>query len=99
VSPFNEPQWDWAAGKSGNASQEGTPINNIDISWAVKKLDEGIRKKGLQTKIVIPEAGQLDYLYQKIRIEAPRRRITRLSNFSKLKVQLTWEIWPLWKKW
>lgn len=65
VSPFNEPQWDWAAGKSGNASQEGTPINNIDISWAVKKLDEGIRKKGLQTKIVIPEAGQLDYLYQK----------------------------------
>ena len=58
ISPFNEPQWDWGPGKSGEASQEGTPINNTDLAWATRKLAEKIGN----TKIVIPEAGQLNYL-------------------------------------
>lgn len=58
ISPFNEPQWDWGPGKSGEASQEGTPINNSDLAWATRKLAEKIG----HTKIVIPEAGQLNYL-------------------------------------
>lgn len=58
ISPFNEPQWDWGPGKSGEASQEGTPINNSDLAWATRKLAEKIGT----SKIVIPEAGQLNYL-------------------------------------
>lgn len=65
LSPFNEPQWDWGPGKNGNASQEGTPINNTDIAWAVRKLAGQFESKGLKTSIVIPEAAQIDYLYQK----------------------------------
>lgn len=63
LSPFNEPQWDWGPGKSGEASQEGTPINNADLAWATRKLAETFQKTQTQTKIVIPEAGQLNYLY------------------------------------
>ena len=65
LSPFNEPQWDWGPGKNGKASQEGTPINNTDLAWAVRKLAGQFESKGLKTSIVIPEAGQIDYLYQK----------------------------------
>ena len=65
LSPFNEPQWDWGPGKNGKASQEGTPINNADMAWAVRKLAGQFESKGLKTSIVIPEAGQIDYLYQK----------------------------------
>lgn len=63
LSPFNEPQWDWGPGKSGEASQEGTPINNTDLAWATRKLAEKFQQTQTQTKIVIPEAGQLNYLY------------------------------------
>jgi len=81
VSPFNEPQWDWGAGKSGNASQEGTPINNADIAWAVQKLDEALLKKGLATKILIPEAGQLDYLYRKNTNRAATQQDNQIEQF------------------
>lgn len=58
LSPINEPQWDWE-----KASQEGTPATNKNIADLVKRLDVGIREKGLKTKIVIPEAADLRYLY------------------------------------
>ena len=63
LSPFNEPQWDWGPGKSGQASQEGTPVNNSDLAWATRKLAEKLQRTNLKTRIVIPEAGQLNYLY------------------------------------
>jgi hypothetical protein len=63
LSPFNEPQWDWGPGKSGNASQEGTPINNSDLAWATRKLAENFQRTNTKTRIVIPEAAQLNYLY------------------------------------
>jgi hypothetical protein len=63
LSPFNEPQWDWGPDKSGNGSQEGTPINNSDLAWATRKLAENFQRTNTKTKIVIPEAGQLNYLY------------------------------------
>jgi hypothetical protein len=65
LSPFNEPQWDWGPNKKGTASQEGTPINNNDMAWAIRYLAEKFEQDHLKTKIVIPEAGQIDYLYQK----------------------------------
>lgn len=63
VSPFNEPQWDWGPGKSGLASQEGTPITNSAIAWAIRKLAQNFEQTNTKTKIVIPEAAQLNYLY------------------------------------
>jgi hypothetical protein len=63
LSPFNEPQWDWGPGKSGKASQEGTPINNSDLAWATRKLAENFKRTNTKTRIVIPEAAQLNYLY------------------------------------
>lgn len=63
LSPFNEPQWDWGPGKSGEASQEGTPINNLDLAWATRKLAEKFQKSQIKTSIVIPEAAQLNYLF------------------------------------
>lgn len=63
LSPFNEPQWDWGPGKSGEASQEGTPIINSDLAWATRKLAEKFQKNQIKTHIVIPEAAQLNYLY------------------------------------
>ena len=62
LSPFNEPQWDWGPGKSGEASQEGTPINNVDLAWATRKLATKFQETHTKTRIVIPEAGQLNYL-------------------------------------
>lgn len=63
LSPFNEPQWDWGPGKSGQASQEGTPINNSDLAVATRKLAQYFLRTNTKTRIVIPEAGQLNYLY------------------------------------
>jgi hypothetical protein len=65
ISPFNEPQWDWGPkSKSGSGSQEGTPINNEDLAWAVRKLDTKMAERKLSTKLVITDAAQIDYLYK-----------------------------------
>lgn len=65
LSPFNEPQWDWGPkSKSGFGSQEGTPINNEDIAWATRKIDETFGQKKLKTRIVLTDAAQIDYLYK-----------------------------------
>jgi O-glycosyl hydrolase len=59
VSPFNEPQWDWADNK-----QEGSPYKNSEIFSITKKLDSLLTAAGLSTKIQISEAGKLNYLYE-----------------------------------
>ncbi len=58
ISPVNEPQWDWTDG-----GQEGTPFWNDEIAAIAKALDKKITQSGLQTKIDIAEAGQIEYLY------------------------------------
>ncbi|MVT12256.1 glycoside hydrolase family 30 protein [Chitinophaga tropicalis] len=58
ISPFNEPQWDWSDG-----NQEGCPYNNEEISALTKIISRKLSAEKLQTKILIGEAGQLDYLY------------------------------------
>ncbi len=62
VSPVNEPQWDWSR-KYMEADQEGTPWRNEEIAHVVRSLDESLTKKNLPTKILLPEAGMLTYLY------------------------------------
>lgn len=60
VSPVNEPQWDWY-----NNSQEGSPWSNIEISKVVRTLDSTMTSDRVRAKIILPEAGHLEYLYTK----------------------------------
>lgn len=65
LSPINEPQWDWTAGKSGKAGQEGSPAENADIAAVTKALSAKLAAKKARTTIVTGEAGQLNFLYEK----------------------------------
>lgn len=58
-SPVNEPQYNW-----DGPGQEGTPWQNQNISKLVKELDKSFQKRGVQTKLLIAEAGDWTYLYQ-----------------------------------
>lgn len=57
IDPVNEPQYDWKSG------QEGSPWDNSDITKLAKQLDRSISSRGLDAKILIPEAGSLACLY------------------------------------
>jgi O-glycosyl hydrolase len=59
ISPVNEPQWDWK-----DPSQEGSPWQNSEIKSLAVELDKSLREKGLDTQILLSEAGQWDRLYQ-----------------------------------
>lgn len=59
ISPVNEPQWDWADG-----GQEGTSFRNNEIAEIARSLDKELEKRGLDTKIDIAEAGQINYLFE-----------------------------------
>src|SRR5574338_258623 len=61
VSLVNEPKWSW--GKARRASQEGTQATNSEIATLVKQLSPKL--SGTNSKIVIGEAGQLDFLYSR----------------------------------
>jgi O-glycosyl hydrolase len=63
VSPVNEPQWAWSD-KPGEASQEGSPWQNSEIYKAVTALDSAMTARQLLSKIMITEAGTLDYLFR-----------------------------------
>ncbi len=58
ISPVNEPQWDWSDNK-----QEGCPYDNDQISGLTRSLSKTLAARKLSTKIMVSEAGQLDYLY------------------------------------
>lgn len=59
ISPVNEPQWDWSDG-----GQEGSPYYNSDISGLVKSINQALQENQLSTKIILSEAGELNYLYE-----------------------------------
>lgn len=65
LSPINEPQWDWAAGKNGKANQEGSPAENSDVLNVTKALSAKLVAKKAKTMVVSGEAGQLNYLFEK----------------------------------
>jgi hypothetical protein len=62
LSPINEPQWFWGRDK---ISQEGTQATNTEITQLVKLLSSNLQNTRSETKVVVGEAGQLDYLYSK----------------------------------
>ncbi|WP_082111627.1 glycoside hydrolase [Spirosoma radiotolerans] len=65
LSPINEPQWDWTAGKNGRANQEGSPAENKDIASVTSALSTKLLASKAKTTVVTGEAGQLNYLYEK----------------------------------
>lgn len=60
ISPVNEPQWDWKDG-----GQEGCPYTNEEIYGIVKSIDKAFTTNNIKSKIIIAEAGKIDYLYSK----------------------------------
>lgn len=62
ISPVNEPQWDWSHPYK-QADQEGSAWKNDEIYHVVKELNGTLNKEKLDTKILISEAGMLNYLY------------------------------------
>jgi hypothetical protein len=65
LSPINEPQWDWKAGKNGKAGQEGSPARTQDLLAVAKALSEQLVAKGSKTTVVTGETAQIDYLYDR----------------------------------
>ena len=65
LSPLNEPQWDWKAGKNGKAGQEGTPARSRDLIAVARALSNQLAAKGSKTTVVTGETAQIDYLYDK----------------------------------
>jgi len=62
LSPVNEPQWFWGRDK---ASQEGSQATNAEVASLVKLIGLKLFNKHLESKIVIGEAGEWDFLYSK----------------------------------
>lgn len=58
LSPVNEPEWDWVDHK-----QEGCRYDNPDMFLLAYMLCAEIRRQGLPTRILLPESGQIDFLY------------------------------------
>lgn len=56
LSPINEPQWDW-----DSPGQEGTPALNEEIHELVRQLSPRLAAAGLDTQIVIGEAGTIGH--------------------------------------
>ena len=65
LSPINEPQWDWTAGKNGQAGQEGSPAQNADMAAVTKAVSTKLAAQKAKTTVVAGEAGQLNFLYEK----------------------------------
>lgn len=70
LSPINEPQWTW-----DNGNQEGSPATNEDIFNLSKTLSQQLFKSNLSTQLTVGEAGQLNYLYKKVKSNSPDDQI------------------------
>jgi O-glycosyl hydrolase len=68
ISPVNEPQYNWDGG------QEGSGWQNSEIKRLAVELDRSLTAKGLDTKILLAEAGDWEYLY-KVKGEAGRSNV------------------------
>lgn len=60
ISPVNEPQWDWSDG-----GQEGCPYTNAEIAGLVRAIDKKFAENNVRSKIIVGEAGSINYLFTK----------------------------------
>ncbi|GAA4973999.1 glycoside hydrolase [Algibacter aquimarinus] len=63
VCPFNETQYEWNA-EVGSAQQSGTRATNAEVATVTRIIDDVFTQKGVNAKIMIPEAAQLKYLFE-----------------------------------
>ncbi len=63
VCPFNETQYEWSE-DVGNARQSGTQALNSEVAAVTRIINDKFIEDGVQAKIMIPEAGVLNYLYE-----------------------------------
>jgi len=105
ISPFNEPQYEW-----DGRTQEGSPATNANIYSFVKdNLSPKMLAKGLNTQIVVGEAGDYESLYKTVFGKESRtnqidyffasnssKNIAGLSNVKKtISGHSYWQAWPL----
>ncbi|TWJ04541.1 O-glycosyl hydrolase [Mucilaginibacter frigoritolerans] len=57
ISPVNEPQWKWS-----DTKQEGSPYSNKEIASLVRCIDSSFAKNHVKSKILVAEAGDVNYL-------------------------------------
>lgn len=72
VSPVNEPQYNWEGG------QEGSGWQNSEIKRLVVELDKALTSRGLDSKMLITEAGDWEYLY---RVKGDAGRSNQIHEF------------------
>lgn len=75
VCAFNETQYEWNAA-IGEAKQSGTRATNNEIAAVTRIMDNEFTAQGINAKIMIPEAGQLKYLY-----EGSGNTVNQISDF------------------
>ncbi|GAB3785527.1 glycoside hydrolase family 30 protein [Spirosoma horti] len=92
ISPINEPQWDWTAGKNGKANQEGSPAENKDIADVAHALSTKLLTSKAKTTVVTGEAGQLNFLYEK----AESGRGNQLDYFFAAPLPKLPNVAPIW---
>jgi O-glycosyl hydrolase len=63
VCPFNETQYEWNA-TIGSAQQSGTRATNGEVAQVTRIIDNVFTEKGVNAKIMLPEAAQLKYLFE-----------------------------------
>lgn len=63
LTPINEPQYEWRF-NVGEATQSGSKALNSETAAIVRALDAQFTEQGIEADIMIPEAGQLRYLYE-----------------------------------
>jgi O-glycosyl hydrolase len=63
ISPVNEPQYQWNY-TIGSAAQDGSYAKNQEVARVVREMDAKFSEQGVQTKIMIPEAGSALYMFE-----------------------------------
>lgn len=104
VSPFNEPQYEW-----DGSGQEGSPASNANIYSFVNTLAPKLQAKGLNSEIIVGEAGAFEPLYKTVSGKENRsnqidyffginstKNIAGLTNVKKtISGHSYWQAWPL----
>lgn len=75
ISPVNEPQHNWM-----DPTQEGSPWRNEDVAKIARELNKSLEKSGLDTKILLAEAGDWASVYEAGGDAARKNVINNLFN-------------------
>jgi O-glycosyl hydrolase len=81
LSPVNEPQWLWET-----HTQEGTPATNSDMFEFTRLLSGELVKRKLGTRILLGEAGDIQYLYKAVNGKNDRQARTFFGKGAALNI-------------